>query len=135
MPPALLNFELSVRPSPEEVAAVISHLPSAPNVLPRLSSLLHEEDLSLQELSDVLRLDPGLTARVLQVGNQLASARGLSCSNVEDAINQIGFNPIARMVNQVAKAQVFSARNSFLTTKSRQVLTQDIQVRKIKKRR
>jgi HD-like signal output (HDOD) protein len=108
MPPAVLNFELSVRPSPEEVAAVISHLPSAPNVLPRLCSLLHEENISLQELSGILRLDPGLTARVLQVGNQLAAARGLHCLSLEDAINQIGFNRIAAMVAQVAKAQVFS---------------------------
>jgi HD-like signal output (HDOD) protein len=108
MPPALLNFELSVRPSPEEVAAVVLHLPSAPNVLPRLCRLLHKADLSLQELSGVLRLDPGLTARVMQAGTQLASARGLQCLNVEDSINRIGFNSIAQMVSQVAKAQVFS---------------------------
>lgn len=108
MPPAVLNFELSVRPSPEEVAAVISHLPSAPNVLPRLCRLLHEEDVSLQELSGFLRLDPGLTARVLQVGNQIASARGQHCLSLDDAINQIGFNRISSMVGQVAKAQIFS---------------------------
>ena len=108
MPPAVLNCELSVRPSPEEVAAVISHLPSAPNVLPRLCSLLHEENISLQELSGMLRLDPGLTARVLQLGNQLAAARGQHCLSLEDAINQIGFNRIAVLVGQVAKAQVFS---------------------------
>ncbi len=108
MSPIGFNFELAVHPSPEEIAGVLGYLPSSPNVLPRLCGLLHEKDVSLQELRNLLRLDPGLTARVLQLGNQLATARGLSCLSLEDAMQQIGFNRLAAMISQVAKAQVFS---------------------------
>jgi len=108
MPPAVLNLDLSVRPSPEEVAAELPNLPSSPNVLPRLCALVQEEDVSLQELSSLLRLDPGLLARVLQLGNRLAGARALHCLTVEDAINLIGFDRIAAMIGQVAKAQIFA---------------------------
>jgi len=108
MPPAVLNLDLSVRPSPEEVAAELPYLPSAPNVLPRLCGLVQEDDVSLQELSDLLRLDPGLTARVLQMGNLLAAAHAQHCFTVEDAINLIGFNRIAAMIGEVAKSQVFA---------------------------
>jgi len=108
MLPAILNLDLSVRPSPEEVAAELPHLPSSPNVLPRLSALVQQENVSLQELSSLLRLDPGLLARVLQLGNKLAGANALHCLTVEDAINLIGFDRIAALVSQVAKAQIFA---------------------------
>lgn len=108
MPPASLSLELPVQPSPEEIAGMLAYLPSAPNVLPRLSELMHEENLSLQEVSRLLRLDPGLTARVLETGFQRASVRGVSCTTVEDAINLIGLNPIVVMISQVAKAQVLA---------------------------
>ena len=108
MSPAVLNLDLTVRPSPEEVAAELPNLPSAPNVLPRLCGLMQEEEVSLQELSSLLRLDPGLTARVLRMGNLLAAAQGKYCFTVEDAINLIGFNRIAAMIEAVAKSQIFA---------------------------
>jgi HD-like signal output (HDOD) protein len=95
-------------PSAEEVASVFDALPSAPNVLPRICGLLHEEHVSLQQLGTMLRLDPGLTARVLHLANELSAARGESCVLVEDAINRIGFDRICSLVAYVAKAQVFS---------------------------
>jgi len=108
MPPAVLNLDLSVRPTPDEVAAGLLNLPSAPNVLPCLCGRLQEEKMSLQELGSLLRLDPGLLARVYQMGNRLASVHGDHCLTVEDAINLIGFNRIAAMIAQVAKSQVLA---------------------------
>ena len=108
MPPAVLNLDSSVRPTPEEVAAELPFLPSSPNVLPRLCGLLQEEDVSLQELSGLLRLDPGLAARVLQMGNRVAGANAQHCFTVEDAINLIGFNRISSIIGEVAKSQIFA---------------------------
>jgi len=108
MPPALLNLDFTVRPTAEEVASGLPNLPSAPNVLPCLGGLVQEDKVSLQELGDLLRLDPGLTARVLQLGNLLAAAHAQHCFTVEDAINLIGFNRIAAMIGEVAKSQIFA---------------------------
>jgi len=108
MPPAVLNLDSSVRPSPEEVAAELPNLPSSPNVLQRLCGRVQEENVALQELSGLLRLDPGLTVRVLQLGNRLASLHAQHCVTVEDAINLIGFNRIASMIGEVAKSQIFA---------------------------
>jgi len=108
MPPAVLNLDFSVRPSPEEVAAELPNLPSSPNVLPRLCGLMQEEEVSLQELGSLLRLDPGLTARVLKMGNFLAAAHAQHCFTVEDAINLIGFNRVLALIGEVAKSQIFA---------------------------
>jgi HD-like signal output (HDOD) protein len=108
MPPAVLNLDLSVRPTPDEVAAELPNLPSAPNVLPCICGVLQEEKMSLQELGNLLRLDAGLLARVYQMGNRLAGVHGEHCLTIEDAINLIGFNRIAAMIGQVAKSQIFA---------------------------
>ncbi|MGC4072657.1 MAG: HDOD domain-containing protein [Nibricoccus sp.] len=102
------NIPLEKRLTVEEVASGLEFLPSAPRVLPQLYTLLRSGDPTLQQVSALLRLDPGLMARVLKMGNRFSAARGEHCLSVEDAINGVGFNAIHEMVTQVADAQVFS---------------------------
>ncbi|MFT3782736.1 MAG: HDOD domain-containing protein [Nibricoccus sp.] len=108
MPPASLSLDVPVRPSPGEIAGMLDQLPGSPTVLPSLSTVAHEEDVTLQELGRLLRLDPGLTARVLRAGNQSGQSRGEYCSSVEEAVNLLGSNYIATLINRVAKAQVLA---------------------------
>jgi len=70
-----------------------------------LYSLLRRNDSSLQQIGTLLRFDPALTARVLQLGNQRSAARGVHCLSVEHAINQIGLDEIAQLVAHVADSQ------------------------------
>jgi HD-like signal output (HDOD) protein len=69
---------------------------------------MRHPDTSLQQVSDFVRLDPGLVARLLQLGNTRAAVRGSQCFTVEDAINLIGFDEIAGIVDGVARAQVLA---------------------------
>lgn len=108
MPPALPSVDIPVRPSPEEIAALLPDLPASPNVLPRLCSLAHNQNVPLQELHAVLRLDPGMTARVLRAGNQLAAGRGRICPSIEEAFNLLGARRIAALIATVAKSQVLA---------------------------
>jgi HD-like signal output (HDOD) protein len=98
----------SQRPTVAQVAAGVQYLPSAPHVLPQLYTLLRVGEPTLQQAAALLRLDPGLTARVLQLGNQRGAARGEHCFGVEDAINAIGFETIRTMVERVADEQIFA---------------------------
>lgn len=109
MPTAVLNHDLSLHPSPEEVAAEMPNLPSSPNVLPRLCGLLQEPEVALEELAALIRLDPGLTVRVLEMGNvRLAAGERQTGVSIEEVVNRVGFYRIASMIGQVAKAQVFA---------------------------
>lgn len=92
----------------EDVAAKLKDLPAAPRVLPRLYTLLRDSDPTLQQVSSLLRLDAGLTARILQKGNRFFAARGAHCLSIEDAINAVGFDAINAMVTQVADEQIFA---------------------------
>jgi HD-like signal output (HDOD) protein len=104
----LTNPPFDKRLTVEEVAAGLDFLPSAPRVLPQLYTLLRGGDPTLQQVSALLRLDAGLTARILRMGNRFSAARGEHCLSVEDAINAVGFDTINTMVSQVADEQIFS---------------------------
>src|SRR5262249_24901647 len=80
-------------------------LPAAPHVLSRLYPLLRGNDTSLQQIGTLLRYDPSLTAQVLHLASQRSASRGAYCLSVEDAINQIGLDEIARMVAYAADSQ------------------------------
>lgn len=108
MPPALLSVDVPVRPSADEIAATLAFLPASPNVMPRLCRLMQSESATLHELNSLLRLDPGLTARVLQAGNLLAGTHGELCPSIDAAINYLGSRHIATMITRVAKAQVLA---------------------------
>jgi HD-like signal output (HDOD) protein len=87
----------------------VDHLPSAPKIVPRLWYLLNlgEQQPSLYEIGRLIRLDPGLTARVLRMGNHLSVEKGEPCFTVEDAINHIGFRDTYALVSEVSVSQVF----------------------------
>lgn len=102
-----IHFE-NKRLAAGEVAAKLRSLPSAPRVLPQLYTLLRDSEPTLQQVSALLRLDAGLTSRILQKGNRLFAARGDHCLSVEDAINAVGFDAIHSLVSQVADEQIFS---------------------------
>jgi HD-like signal output (HDOD) protein len=104
----LSNTPFEKRLTVEEVAAGLEFLPSAPKVLPQLYTLLRGGDPTLQQVGALLRLDPGLTARILKMGNRHSAARGEHCLSVEDAINAVGFDTINTLVSQVADEQIFS---------------------------
>lgn len=61
----------------DEIVRDLKHLPSAPKVLPRLKRLLADTNSSMAEIVSLIRLDPGIAARVLQVGNSTYYSQGV----------------------------------------------------------
>lgn len=93
------------RVTPGEIVKSVPHLPSAPKVLPRLKALLQDGNSALDRIVSMIRLDPGLAAKVLQVGNSLYFFTGARCHTVEDAVARIGYNEIYALVSQAVSMQ------------------------------
>lgn len=103
-----LILDVPVRPSVDEIAASLAQLPASPAILPRLNSVVHDEDFSFHDLIDLLRLDPGLCARFLHSGCNLAAARGQTCLSLEEAVQRLGIRYVTATINRIAKAQVLA---------------------------
>ena len=92
--------------TPDEVVRRLRHLPSAPRVLPRLKTLLTDTNSSMAEVVGLIRLDPGIAARVLQIGNSAYYSHGSRCYTVDEAVNRVGYDEIFALVATAVASQV-----------------------------
>ncbi len=84
---------------PDDLVRDLGRLPSSPAVLPQLMSLLNESSTALHEVVDLILLDTGIAARVLQVANSAYYGRGIRCEAVDEAVYRIGFLKTYEMVS------------------------------------
>lgn len=102
--PATTFKNLSV--TPEQVVRELRHLPSAPKILPKLKRLLSDGNSSIAEIVQLIRLDPGISAKVLQTANSAYYSNGARCSNVDDAVNRVGYDEVYELVAYAVASQV-----------------------------
>lgn len=92
--------------SPDDIVRELRHLPSAPRVLPKLKRLLSDSNSSIYEIVAMVRLDPGIAARVLQIGNSAYYNHGLRCYTVDEAVLRVGYDRIYELVATAVASQV-----------------------------
>lgn len=90
----------------EVIAQALRHPPSSPKVLPVLKRYLRDFNVSVYQIGELIRFDPGISARVLQIANSAAFSRGARCNSVELAVNRIGFDSIFEIVANAVAEQV-----------------------------
>jgi len=95
-----------VRTTPEDIVRQLTHLPSAPRVLPRLKRLLSDANSSLHDVVELVRLDPGIATRVLQMGNSAYYNQGLRCYTVDEAVHRVGYDQIYQLVSDAVASEV-----------------------------
>ncbi len=81
-------------------------LPAAPQVLAGLCELLQEINTGLDEISDQIRLDPALAARVIRISNSVVFGGGGRIGSVDDAVNRVGFGELLRLVGVATAANL-----------------------------
>jgi HD-like signal output (HDOD) protein len=84
----------------------LKHLPSAPKILPRLKALLVDANSSMAEIVMLIRLDPGIAARVLQAGNSMYYSQGVRCFTIDEAVHRVGYNQVYELVSYAVASQV-----------------------------
>jgi len=92
--------------TPDDVARQLRHLPSAPRVLPRLKQLLSDGNSAMHEVVALIRLDPGIAARVLHIGNSAYFSHGLRCYTVDEAVNRVGYDQVYELVASAVASEV-----------------------------
>jgi hypothetical protein len=92
--------------TPEQVVRELRHLPSAPKVLPRLKRLLADGNSSMPDIVALIRIDPGIAARVLQTANSAYYSKGTRCFTVDEAVNRVGYDQVYELVAYAVASQV-----------------------------
>ncbi|HVU33147.1 MAG TPA: HDOD domain-containing protein [Opitutaceae bacterium] len=94
--------------TPADIVRLVRHLPSAPRILPPLKRLLRDGNSALVDIVALVRLDPGLSARVLQVANSPFFYTGACCLTVDDAIARVGYDEIYGLISHAVAVQVLN---------------------------
>lgn len=102
------DFRITDGPAltPDDIVREVQHLPSAPKVLPRLKQLLLDGNSAMDEIVALVRLDPGIAARVLQVGNSAYFSKGVRCVTVDQAVHRVGYDQVYELVSYAVASQV-----------------------------
>jgi HD-like signal output (HDOD) protein len=96
--------------SVESLLRVAQTFPATPCIMADLGELLRDPNSELEEITDFLKQDTTLAARLLRIANSAAFAQSEKVASIEAAAALIGFQEIYRLVGAIAIDQ-FSSGN------------------------
>jgi len=96
--------------SREMLLHVVKVLPAAPQILAHLGRLLLDMNSGLTDITDLLRRDAGLTARIIRVANSSVYNKGEPSTSLVDALARVGFREVYRLTGFAAVAQISDQR-------------------------
>ncbi len=86
----------------DTIVTLGSALPPAIGIFGRLESLLQRADTDLDQIVDLVRVDPALTFQIIRLGNSAFYGLKNRCDSLEEAVARIGFGDIHSLVGLVA---------------------------------
>lgn len=93
--------------TPDLIVQETKDIPSAPRVLPKLEDLLSDGNSEVHEIVSLIRIEPSIAARVLQISNSAYYSKGGErCTSVAEAIGRVGFDQVYGMVMHAVTSQV-----------------------------
>ncbi len=95
---------------PDDVARDLAELPSAAAVLPQLLRMLGDDTANFESIVQLLKMDQGVSARVMKIGNSAYYSQGYRCQSIEEALARVGMLKTYEVVAQAAAADLLMRR-------------------------
>jgi HD-like signal output (HDOD) protein len=92
--------------SQAKLMTVATELPAGPRILALLGRRLFDFNTDLSVISDLIRCDPALTARIVRIANSVAYRGEIPLASLEEALARVGFIEVYRLTGIVAVAQI-----------------------------
>lgn len=90
----------------DQIVQDVDRLPPLPQAVLKVSQLLEKEDVRAEELADVIKLDPELTAQLLKLCNSAYYGVSREVTSMRDAVALLGLKTIKSIVYAVLSHQV-----------------------------
>jgi len=91
----------------DTIISLGSKLPPALGIFGRLRTLLDDVDCDLEDIVELLRVDPALTFQVIKLANSAVYGLGSRMNALDEAVARVGFGEIHRLVGLIVSRQVF----------------------------
>jgi len=90
-------------------AQYLNNIPVMPDVASKVLNMADSKDSSFQSLEDLIKVDPGLTSRILRIANSAMYARQKEVTQLRTAITLLGLKTIKNLVILATGASLFAA--------------------------
>lgn len=80
-------------------------LPPAPKVLHTLQRILRVDNTTIDDIANVVKLEPGLSARVVRMAKSVHFGRGAQIDTVVEAIQRVGLSGVHELVTFAVASQ------------------------------
>jgi HD-like signal output (HDOD) protein len=100
----------------ESVATMVDHidsLPALPQTVEKVREALENPDIDLRDVSDIIALDPGLAAKLLQLANSASYGLSRLIASVHGAVTLLGLNETYAVVLASAVVKMIEDTNRF----------------------
>jgi putative nucleotidyltransferase with HDIG domain len=94
------------------VAKALDSLPTLPIVALRIGEVVHSKNASVQQVAEVLRGDPSMSAKLLRLVNSPYFGIPGGVSDLERAIPFVGFNTLYQLVLSISVLDALAAKSS-----------------------
>ncbi len=106
--------ETTVTPALRETLLnVVKTMPASPGILARLGHLLLDLNLDLEDITEMLKRDAALTARIIRISNSAIYNTGAPYDSLEAALARVGFTQVYRLAGFAAVTQLSDQRLPF----------------------
>ncbi len=90
----------------EELIEKVDDIPPGVQVLPKLQNLLRNDDYSFDEIVELIKIDPSLTAQVLRLSNSAYYGYVVRIVDIEEAVGKIGMQEVCKLVAMVCSLEL-----------------------------
>ncbi|WP_415908836.1 HDOD domain-containing protein [Oleiharenicola sp. Vm1] len=89
------------------IVSLGSRLPPSLGVLGRLQTLLNDPTADLDDIVELVNIDPALTFQVIKLANSALYGLRARCESLEDAVARVGFGDIHQIVGLAVSRHAF----------------------------
>lgn len=86
----------------EDIESNIKELSVAPQVLPKLQTMVSDCNTNPDDIRELIRMDAALSAMILKTANSAFYNPGYHIDSIDDAIMQLGFSDVYQIVTMLA---------------------------------
>lgn len=94
------------KPTPAALVRRLEDLPPAPKVLHSLRQLVSRDDTTIEAIADLVRLEPGLSARVVKMANSTHFGGRTKVESIMEAIQRVGLVGVQELVTFAVASQL-----------------------------
>jgi len=92
----------------EDIQPELEGMAVSPQILPKLQELISDCNTNPDEIRDMIRMDPALSAMILKTANSAYFNPGYHIDSIDDGIMHLGFSDVYQIVTMLTFSELFA---------------------------